>query len=662
MDFWTENGSTFTASRVSKDSEFLASTDNWFRPVFFYNGPDGSIYLVDYYREMIEHPEWASSNYHKDSEDLYRGTREGRIYKIYPQGKKPKSNLEKLSQESSHNLVSLLGHQNAWWRKTAQRLLVDRQAKEIQPELVELLTSSPLPLARLHALWTLEGLGLLAPEMVLTAFSDINPGVRENAVILSELFLDESNEVHKTILGLATDPSQRVRFQVLLTSGFLTSLEAQTIRDQLLFEGIEDPWVPIAALSASSDEAPRLLELAISHLAKKDSDGARLLFRMIGSVLGARQNKVEIVGLLTRIPRELSLDWWKSELLKGLIRGTRVSASTLFSEKDVQKQILEIFMDASAGLRQVALELVQLAGFPEDTHTSHLLKQAAMVAANPNLEPKLRNESIQLLGISKKTEYLSLFGELIKPTVPESIQVSAIQAIGLVGQEFNWRTLILSWKSFTPTVRNEAAKVFLKSSAGIDTLLNALDEGVIDPLSLAHRHKRRLFRNKDPLVRKRGQTLLDESEKSSQMVLERYNSIVSQKGDTEKGHEVYRRECSKCHQFRGEGKPVGPDLETIRSRPMPILLRDILLPSQAIAPQYQSYVIERISGGIDEGILKEQTQKALILVVENKKEIVIPRDDIRRFYISDLSAMPGDLENFVSVEEMAHLLQFLKTK
>ena len=81
-----------------------------------------------------------------------------------------------------------------------------------------------------------------------------------------------------------------------------------------------------------------------------------------------------------------------------------------------------------------------------------------------------------------------------------------------------------------------------------------------------------------------------------------------------------------------------------------------------IANKYQSYVVERISGGIEEGVLKEQTPRALILLQEDAKEIVVPRDDIRRFYVSDVSAMPGDMETLVSVEEMAHLLRFLKTR
>ncbi len=662
VDVWSESGSTFTASRVHEESEFLASTDNWFRPVFFYGGPDGAIYVVDYYREMIEHPEWMSTRYHEDSEDLYHGTREGRIYRIFPEGDRPPPQPVQLSQTPSPQLVPLLGHRNGWWRRTAQRLLVSRGARELQPDLVALLGSSPLPLARLHALWTLEGLGLLDPEPVLTALSDAHPGVRENAVILSERYLSESDEVRERMLGLAEDSSQRVRFQVLLSAGFLSSAEARAVRDRLLLENIADPWVPIAALSASSDEAPRLLELALSHLSEEDSEGARILFRTLASILGARQKKAEIAALLTRILSAQGPDWWKSEVLRGLLRGTRASASTVLSEGDLQEKILRVLLEGPFSLRAATLELIELAGFPEGSLTDQTLDQAARAAADPDSPTELRTESIQLLSLSEKARYLPLYSGLLGPSTPEAIRVAAIEAIAPVAEEATWETLVSGWRSFTPPVREAAGNGLVRSATGVDALLGALEEGLVSPWSLSFRQKRSLTMNRNHRVRERGRALLDEPDEARQAVLEKYKVVLSREGDADQGHEIYRRECSKCHRLRGEGTAVGPDLETVRTRPTAVLLNDMLLPSESIAPEYQSYVVEKISGGIEEGVLKEQTPQAIILLLEEAKEIVVPRDDIRRFYVSNVSAMPGDLETLVSVEEMAHLLRFLKTR
>ena len=166
-------------------------------------------------------------------------------------------------------------------------------------------------------------------------------------------------------------------------------------------------------------------------------------------------------------------------MLRGLIKGTRASASTLLAEGDLQEQILRVFLETSSSLRSAALELIELAGFPEGSLTDQTLERAAMAAADPDSAPELRTESIQLLGLSRNTEYLPLYSKLMAPLTPEALRVAAIEAIGPVGGEATWEKLISGWRSFTPPVRDAAAQALLRSDAGIDALLNALEEGLV---------------------------------------------------------------------------------------------------------------------------------------------------------------------------------------
>ena len=147
----------YLAKRARDGVEFLASTDAWFRPVNFYIGPDGAIYLVDYYRLVIEHPEWMATKTYR-SPDLYKGDDRGRIYRIAPEAALPLPAKIQLGQASDDELVKQLASPNIWWRRTAQRLLVDRQSAGAAGPLRKLFESSPSPVARLHALWTLDGL------------------------------------------------------------------------------------------------------------------------------------------------------------------------------------------------------------------------------------------------------------------------------------------------------------------------------------------------------------------------------------------------------------------------------------------------------------------------------------------------------------------------
>jgi len=157
-DIWKPSGATFQARRDRQNVEFLASTDNWSRPVNFYIGPDGALYVIDYYRKVIEHPEWTSREV-GESKDIYDGKDLGRIYRVMPaEEKSAPSPRPRLSQASDEELVSYLEKPNIWWRRTAQRLLVDRQSARAVEPLKKLAVSSKFPLRRLHALWTLDGL------------------------------------------------------------------------------------------------------------------------------------------------------------------------------------------------------------------------------------------------------------------------------------------------------------------------------------------------------------------------------------------------------------------------------------------------------------------------------------------------------------------------
>jgi hypothetical protein len=239
-DVLRDSGSTFVASRARDGVEFLASTDPWFRPVNLTVGPDGALYLLDYYREVIEHPEWTSTSV-QTSQNLYNGSDRGRIYRIVPDSSPlpPARNLH-LSQASDEELVRHLEDSNVWWRRTAQRLLVDRKSDSSVILLKNLFRQSPSALGRLHALWTLEGLNELEPALIESALSDSEAGVRENAIRLAEPHLKDEPALAAATLKLEKDPSAKVRFQLLCTLGFIDTPASRVAQNQLLLGGLED--------------------------------------------------------------------------------------------------------------------------------------------------------------------------------------------------------------------------------------------------------------------------------------------------------------------------------------------------------------------------------------------------------------------------------------
>ena len=166
--------------------------------------------------------------------------------------------------------------------------------------------------------------------------------------------------------------------------------------------------------------------------------------------------------------------------------------------------------------------------------------------------------------------------------------------------------------------------------------------------------------NVDPAIRDAARPLLDESKSEREKVVKQYESALDLAADPARGREVYKSICIKCHRFAGLGAQVGPDLVTVQNRPKKSLLEDILVPNKTIAQGYEAYVVETTNGILD-GVLGAQTPTTVALRHEDGKEDIIQRKDIKQMYVTNVSAMPGDLEKQISKQQMADLLEFLKT-
>lgn len=295
-DVVRETGATFTASRVYEQTEFLASRDPWFRPVNHYIGPDGALYVVDYYRRVVEHPEWMAEGAAK-TQDLYAGIGKGRIYRVTPVGTPPADWTEDFAcgNLSDKELVEKLGHGNIWYRRNAQRLLIDRNEPGTVPLLRGALRGAN-DAARLHAAWTLEGLGALKENDVVGLLEDPVAGVRENGILLSEDFLD-SDSLLAVLLALQDDVNDRVRFQLLCTLGEVDSPAAREAMEALLFASLDDHWMQFAALSARYPDYRGLLNTAIRKFDAGNPAYSALIER-VASMSTASASLADIKALL----------------------------------------------------------------------------------------------------------------------------------------------------------------------------------------------------------------------------------------------------------------------------------------------------------------------------------------------------------------------------
>jgi putative membrane-bound dehydrogenase-like protein len=661
-DVWSPSGSTFRARRGEEGREFLAAGDAWFRPVNFAAGPDGALYLVDYYRQLIEHPEWGVAHHHHDSPVLYRGADRGRIYRITAQAQGRFTFPSRGPGESTTaELVALLAHENVWWRRTAQRLLVDRQPPEAPPLLLRLFRGTSSAPGRLHALWTLEGLGTLEPAVVLEALGDADPGVRENAIRLSERFLPGDRGLAERLPAMAGDGDPRVRFQLLSTLGGLDSPPARAAREKLLFAGIEDEWMQVAALSASSDQAVAYLDRALAPgagLVAREGPGRAAFLRQAAGVVGARRQPAEITRLVDRASAA-GADWWRAAVLEGLTTGLRRTHASGSELAAVRARLWSMAEAPSPAIRQAAIGLLAQAGPAEGADVRPRLSRAAARASDRAADPAVRADALALLALPGVEADVPRLEALVDPQEPEPVQVAAVKALARAPGEAVGAFLIERWKTLTPATRKEAAEALLADGGRTRLLLAALEDRRVPAWTLDFWQKRDLLMHDEAAVRDKAHALLEEKAGERTQVLKRYEAALDRPADAGRGEQVFRDACAKCHRFQGVGADVGPDLGTVRHRAASLLLKDILVPSQSIAQGYESYVVERASGGIEEGVLGGQTPTTIVLRREGGREIVVPRGDVRRLSVAQLSAMPADLEQQVSEQQMADLLEYL---
>jgi putative membrane-bound dehydrogenase-like protein len=663
-DVWSDDGASYTARRLEEGAEFIASTDAWFRPVNMYIGPDGALYLIDYYRNVIEHPEWmAADTYHAGF--LYNGQNRGRIYRITPDAQPPLSLPKqiRLGHASDAELVQQLANPNIWWRRTAQRLLVERQAAGAVDPLVKLFSESQSPLGRVHALWTLDGLGKLDADLIKKALDDPEAGIRENAVRLAEPRLTSNPNLVDKLVKMADDPDAKVRFQLLCTLGYTDTVPAKAAAEKLLLNGVEDRWMQVAALSAASTRASEYFDFAAHRLSNKETKGRAGFFEQVSAVIGMRAAPTEMRHVLTTVAggSASGSDWWRGAALTGLAHGAQAKGSAAVAALNGNQNLLLGLQRRPGPVGHAALQLLAVVGLPPGPATTDALKRAHETASDHKADAATRADAVGLMALANTGAETAFFQQLIDPGQPDDVQIAAVRALSSSKDAQMGHVLLAKWREMTPGVRAEATSVMLHGGSDrTRLLLEAVKSGDVQTWQLDP-YKPRLFMDTDPAVRDLARSLFQQSPAQREQVLKQYQAALNVEGNAARGKEVFHRVCSKCHALDGVGVAVGPNLGTVRNHPSSELLVDIIMPSKAIEQGYETYVVALNSGDIVDGIMSAHTEATVTLRQEQQREIVVSRDNIRRMYVSNVSMMPEGLEKQVSVDQMADLLAFLKS-
>lgn len=308
-----------TAENAYEEAEFVASTDERFRPVNLYSAPDGTLYVVDMYRGIIQHRRYITGWLETQirARNLATPVGYGRIYRVVHEDTE-RAAAPRLSGASPTELVELLSHPNGWWRDVAQRLLVERQASTVAPALRWVVQNSANPRARLHALWTLDGLQAADPHTLADALLDPAGQVRAAAIRIAEPWLAfPDHPLHVALLDLTGHPHPLIRRQVAASLGSLPP----EVRVPELVKTIDrfgdDPVVVDLAISGVPDAEMALLQRLLDRAAAQAGRRRDAVQVLAGTLIaaGAREDMRRVMDW---IGDERRPTWQRVALLEGL--------------------------------------------------------------------------------------------------------------------------------------------------------------------------------------------------------------------------------------------------------------------------------------------------------------------------------------------------------
>lgn len=619
------DGLTFTSKRADQGTEFVRSADNWFRPVNFVNAPDGTLYVLDMYREILE-------SIHVPDDvvkylDLTSGREHGRIYRIAPNGFESAAAID-LSQATTEQLVQALESPVGWQRTQAHRLLHEQQDASAVSPLRNLLAESSVPQARLHALWSLSGLQAVTTSDVLTALDDSHQAVQEHAIRLAEPLLNQSPQLLARVIEFAESEHPRLRTQAAFSLGESADPAAARALAELAVGSAGDAWLRTAALSSAGRQPLNLLK----QILQESSDKA--ILEQLTAIIGASGDDEELEELLL--------------LLKSLPE---------------EVQVRRLLLATGTALRERGQWLTWETMSAE---TAALVKEhvasAADLALNDSAEDSSRIQAVRLLSCLPLESVREQLRELLSAEEPAAIQVAAVTALAHYQEAEVAGWLLEDWQQQAPAVRSAVLTALLSRPQWALTFLQAAVAEEVGVAQVDSMRRSMLREHGNDEIRTLARQLFSETTTAGRAeVLTSYRSAADGDGDQGAGLLIFRRECSGCHRIGADGFAVGPDLASSPSRDAVALMTHILDPNRYVLPNFESYVVVDTSGRMFTGIISSQTATSITLKRADNQSDTILRSNIDELAGSGRSLMPAGFEKKINVDEMRDLIAFLQS-
>jgi putative membrane-bound dehydrogenase-like protein len=665
-DSLAARGVTYLATKA-RETEFLASTDLWFRPVHLRVGPDGALYVLDFYNQAAVHND-TRGPVHGPTNAAVRPDRDhehGRIWRLQHRAAEPAA-VPQLSGAREIELVAALAHANGWVRDTARRLLAERG--RLEPATLDALAGSALgavaPVTRLNALWALAA---AAPprlgEVVGTALGDPDASVRKNALRVLATLDDWSRSgalLRPEDLLEESDARARLAGLAVLRRALPESGHGRLVREAA---GFADDWSRSAVLAIAAHRPASFVAVLLSG---PESAELVRLARGLGARLASRGDlggAVEVVTVLGErgpgsagvAPSVALLE----ELVRGLDPGARPWASPRLDDALIQ---------LLGGPPEVALAALPLCARwstsrkVADARAALGARLSELVQERTEpLERRLGALAAMLALPEEQPGAVALAGGFLDPLYPLETQLAVIEM--LAARPEAAATLCARFGALSQPARARVLASLLARPAASGVLLDALAAGELRANELGPQGLHRLRNHPDAATAARAGTVLAQlvgaEAADKDALIAELAPLVDRPGDAARGRELFAVNCGTCHTAAGVETRggVGPDLTGMGTHGARALLPFLLDPNRAVEPAYLEYVVETTDGELVDGVIVRETQDALTLRnAAGEREVT--RSRIAELRSTGRSPMPTGFES-LGAEALRDLLTFL---
>ncbi len=661
------NGVTYKAHKT-REAEFIGGRDKWFRPIDTRIGPDGALYITDFYNQAVAHND-TRGTIHGPANAALRPDRDhyfGRIWRVnHKQAKTLK--VPNIAKASTKELVEALQNPSRHVRLNAQRLLVEKNDSKTPDAMKRLLSSwnfRGLEEPQAHALWALHQMGRLDAKTLTTALSvDGKPAVQKAAIrIAAETPAQKRNDVTAGVLKRVNDSNPRVRLQAINALASLPS--TPEIRQALVeaYPNLDDVWLESAVVGVASKAPVEFIEAAAS--AKKPAD-LESLVAQLSTQLAGKQDAALAAKLVAALAGKPShADVLKKVAIENLAKTLKADVVPSWSA-DLQKSLKTLLTSPNPALPAAVLPLV--ARWDKDGKLASDTK--ALVAS---LSEKLKDEkqsddtraqiAASLVGVRQmNADILPSVAGILGSSASQSLQKRVIESLGATGDAAVAPLLAGAFAKIPAELQDTAFAQIVKRADWSMALVEAVKSGKVTLANLGPSSVHRLRTHSDKAVAKRAGEVIDELRgpevKEKNALIAKLTPEVEKPGNIENGKKLFTANCVICHRFNGEGKEIGPELTGMGAHGPAELLVAVLDPNREVDPSFLSWSIETKDGETLDGLIASENRSSVTLR-NNSGETVVKTADIAGRRNTGRSLMPEGFES-LGAESLRDILAYV---